>query len=59
MISKEPEAMTLYSASKDDLDTVGCFLDFQQIGDLPKRRMCPVTDRLLSGHEAQSKSKKA
>ena len=30
-------AMALYSASEDDLDTVPCLLDFQIIGEEPRR----------------------
>ena len=59
VILEEAEAMALYSASEEDLETVGCFLDFQKIRDFPSRKMYPLMDLLLSGQEAQSKSEKA
>lgn len=51
--------MARYSASDEERETVDCFLDFQEIGDLPKRRMYPVTERRVSIQEPQSESKKA
>ncbi|KAL8091000.1 hypothetical protein AgCh_040183 [Apium graveolens] len=49
------EATALYSASELDLETVGCFLEFQ-IGDFPSNKTYPVTDLLESGQDAQSES---
>jgi len=34
--SHKANAIDLYSASAEDLDTVGCFLVFQEIGELPR-----------------------
>lgn len=45
-------AIDLYSASTDDLDTVCCFLVFQDIGELPKRTNHPVRDRRVKGQPA-------
>ena len=53
------DAIALYSASLDDLETVSCFLDFQLIGEEPNNNMYPVIDLLLFGHEAQSESEYA
>ena len=52
IISQTTTAIALYSASADDLDIVVCFLDFQDINDSPKKMQYPVTDFLVSGHEA-------
>lgn len=54
----EGEAIALYSASEEDRDTVLCFFDFHEIGEFPSRRIYPVTDLLVLGHEAQSESEK-
>ena len=51
--------MALYSASAEDNDTVGCFLDFQLIGLSPSKTKYPLTDLLESGHVAQSESQYA
>lgn len=45
--------MTLYSTSELDLDTVCCFLDFQQIGDIPYKRRYLLTELLVSRQDAQ------
>lgn len=45
-----------YSASVEDRETVGCFLDFQEINELPKNTQNLVIDRLVSGQVAQSES---
>lgn len=46
----------LYSASVEDLETVGCFLLFQDITLLPKNKQKPVTDFLVKRHLPQSES---
>ena len=52
-------ARALYSASKDDLDTVVCFLDDQEIGLDPKKTIKPAVDFLSQGSLAQSAAIKA
>jgi hypothetical protein len=47
-----------YSASEEDLETTFCFLLFQLINDLPKKKQRPVVDLLVSGHAPQSESEK-
>lgn len=44
----------LYSALVEDLEIVGCFLDCQQIKELPKKTQNPDVESLVSGHLAQS-----
>lgn len=56
VISEATGAMARYSASKEDLETMCCFLDFQEIGVLPKRITYTVTDRLVSKQAPQSES---
>ena len=51
--------MALYSASADDLETVGCFFDLQDISESPRNTEYPVTLLLVSKHLAQSLSVKA
>lgn len=51
-ISQAAMAMALYSASEDDLETIPCFLDFQEINASPKNIQKPVTDRRVSGQAA-------
>ena len=53
------EASARYSASVDDLETVGCFFDFQDMRESPRKTQKPVTERRESGHPAQSESEKA
>ena len=53
-ISHVTTAMNLYSASIEDLVKVDCFLDFQDTKESPMKMLFPVTDLLVSGHEAQS-----
>jgi hypothetical protein len=48
--------MERYSAFADDLDTVVCFLLFQDTSDFPRKVQYPVTDRRVIGHLAQSAS---
>lgn len=52
-------AMAQYSPSELERATVGCFLDFQLIGELPSKRTKPETDHLESQHAPQSESEKA
>ena len=51
-ISHVATAMALYSASAEDLETMDCFLDFQDTKELPMKMSYPVTDFLMSRHEA-------
>lgn len=46
--SEAAEDRTRYPASEEDLETVDCFLDFQLMGELSKRRRYPVTEFLVS-----------
>jgi hypothetical protein len=52
-------AIALYSASVEDLDTVACFLELQDIRLEPKKTHNPPVDRLSSGQPAQSELEKA
>ena len=45
-------AMYLYSNFSEDLETVCCFLDFQEMRDSPKKTWYPVIDLLVSGQLA-------
>lgn len=57
--SQAVEARVQYSGSADDLDTVVCFLDFQEMIEAPRKQQKPVIDLLVSGHVvAQSESVK-
>jgi hypothetical protein len=51
--------MALYSASAEDLDTVVCFFDFQEIKELSRKMQYPVTDLLVSEQPAHSESQNA
>jgi hypothetical protein len=51
--------MARYSTSTEDRDTTDCFLDFQEIKDEPRNMQKPETERLVSGHDAQSESQYA
>ncbi|KNA20759.1 hypothetical protein SOVF_049300 [Spinacia oleracea] len=51
--------MALYSASALERATTVCFLDFQEIGDEPKRIQKPVVDLLDVGQLPQSLSQYA
>ena len=46
----------LYSASAEDREIVCCCFVFQEIGESPSCTSHPVTDRLVKGQLAQSKS---
>ena len=59
MISQTATAIDLYSDSAEDRETVCCFFDFHEIKDSPRKTQKPVTDLLVSGHEAQFASAKA
>lgn len=39
VISEAAKERARYSASDEDLETVDCFLDFQLMGELPRRSM--------------------
>lgn len=58
-ISHVAFAIDLYLASADDLDTMCCFLDFQEINESPKNTQKPETECRVSGQMAQSESEKA
>lgn len=48
--------MAMYSASKDDMGTVVCFLDFQDTKDSLMNIQNPVIDLLESGKDAKFES---
>ena len=48
--------IALYSASKELLEMVCCFFDFQEIRDSPGYMEKPVTNFLVSRKVAQSES---
>jgi hypothetical protein len=48
----------LYSASDEDLETVICFLAFQEMREFPKKKQYPEVDLLVSMQPAQSASEK-
>ena len=49
-------AKALYSASKDDPETIVCFLLFQLVRDFTRKNQKPVVDLLVSGKAPQSES---
>ena len=51
--------MDLYSTSAEDLKTILCFFDFQEIKESPMETQNPVMERFVSGQVAQSESAKA
>lgn len=55
-ISDTAEAMLWYSATAELRLIVCYFLDFQEIKDPPSYTTKPVTERLVLGKDAQSKS---
>ena len=59
VISQVALAIALYSASAEERETIGCFLDFHEIKESPRKMQKPVTDLRESGHRAQSESAKA
>jgi len=50
--------MALYSAFKELLERVCCFLDFHVMSELPRKIENPVMDFLVVGQVAQSESLK-
>jgi len=48
--------MERYSTSADERDTICRFFVFQEMGELPLSTNQPVSDRLVDGQLAQSKS---
>lgn len=56
IFSLATDARVLYLALAEDLETVGCFLDFQKTKESPMKSQCPVVDLLVSGHCPQSAS---
>jgi len=56
LISLARPANDLYSASTNDLLTIFCFLDFQEIKESPKKTQKPVVDSLEIEQVAQSES---
>ena len=56
--SQTTATIALYSASAEDLETVCCFFDFQDIKESPRNTQYPVIDLLVSGQPAQSESEK-
>jgi hypothetical protein len=56
---KKVEVIARYSASIEDLDTVCCFLDFQEINEPPRNTQNPITDLRVSTQPAQSEFEKA
>ena len=59
MISLVVAAKALYSASAEDLEMVGCFFDFQEMSESPKKMQNLVTDFLESAQVAQYASENA
>ena len=45
------DAKALYSTSSEDLETVACFLDFQEIMESPRKMQNPVMDILVSRYD--------
>ena len=58
MTSHTAEAIVLYSASVEDLDTVVCFLDLHDTREFPKKMQYPVVDLHVSGHPASQNLRK-
>ena len=56
MISQVVIAMTRYLALAEDLETMDCFLECQEMRESPKKMRKPVTDLWVSEHLAQSES---
>jgi len=49
-------AIDLCSALAEDLETIACFLVFQEMGEPPKSMKYPIKDRHESRHVPQSES---
>ena len=56
--SQTTDAIALYSASAEDLETVCCFFDFQDIKESPRNTQYSVIGLLISRQLAQSESEK-
>lgn len=48
--SQVTPAMDPYSASAEDLETMTCFLVFQEIDDFPRNTRQPVKEQRVRGH---------
>ena len=59
MSSEVVAATARYSASAEDVETVFCFFDFQEISASPKNTQNPVMERLVVKQVPQSASEKA
>lgn len=57
--SEAVSAMALYSASVDDRETEVCFLELQEMGQLPRKITKPVVLLRSLGSPGQSESVKA
>ena len=55
-ISEQAADIARYSASVEDLETLSCFLHFQETRLSPKNMHHPVVDLRVSGQSAQSAS---
>lgn len=58
-VSRVVDVIERYSVSAEEQETVGCFLDFQETKESPRKTQYLFIDRWLSGQEAQSESTKA
>ncbi|MCI06269.1 GPI mannosyltransferase 1, partial [Trifolium medium] len=56
--SQEAKESARYSASKELLETVCCFLALHEIKEVPRKKQYPEVDLLVSKHPAQSASVK-
>ena len=56
-ISHEISVVAIYSASAMDLVTIDCFLNFQEIGEFPRKIQKLEGDFLLTGQLPQSLSR--
>jgi len=53
VISQQVDAIALYLAYAEDLETTDCFFDLQDIKLFPRKSQYPVKDFLVSGQLAQ------
>ena len=51
--------MDWYSASTDERETIGCFLDFQEMREVLRNTQKPEIEQRVSGQETQSEFAKA
>lgn len=56
VISQDVEAIDLYLAYAEDLDTSSCFLDFQEISASLRNIQKPVINLCVLGHPTESES---